>query len=73
VAGTDEYAPTFALMDTDQDGLITAGEFKQLLDLLGGGSVTDDTAGSMFGRMDADGDGKVTLDELTAYLQTSPS
>jgi Ca2+-binding EF-hand superfamily protein len=71
VASTNEFAPTFALIDTDKDGLITLGEFKQLLDLLAGGTgVTDETAGSMFGRMDGDGDGKVTLEELTAYLAT---
>jgi Ca2+-binding EF-hand superfamily protein len=70
VASTDVYAPTFALIDTDNDGYITVGEFKQLLDLLGGGSVTDETAGSMFGQMDSDADGRVALDELSAYLQT---
>lgn len=70
MASTDAYAPTFALIDTDNDGYITVGEFKQLLDLLGGGSVTDETAASMFGQMDADTDGRVNLDELSAYLQT---
>jgi calmodulin len=73
MASTNDYAPTFALIDTDNDGFITVGEFKQLLNLLGGGSVTDETAASMFGEMDADEDGKVTLDELSAYLQNSPS
>jgi Ca2+-binding EF-hand superfamily protein len=71
LAGTDEYAPTFALIDTDQDGFISAGEFKKLLDLLGGGKVTDETATSMFDAMDGDDDGRVNLDELSAYLQTS--
>ena len=71
MAGTDEYAPTFALIDTDQDGFISAGEFKKLLDVLGGGSVADETAAAMFAQMDADGDGKVDLDELSAYLQAS--
>lgn len=73
MASTSEYAPTFALIDTDKDGFITVGEFKRLLDLLGGGSVTNETAASMFGQMDADGDGKVTLDELSAYLQSPAS
>ena len=73
MAGTDEYAPTFALIDTDQDGFISAGEFKKLLDVLGGGSVADETAAAMFAQMDGDGDGKVELDELSAYLQASRS
>jgi calmodulin len=73
VAGTDEYAPTFALIDTDQDGFISVGEFKKLLDVLGGGSVADETAADMFAQMDGDGDGKVDLDELSAYLQASRS
>jgi Ca2+-binding EF-hand superfamily protein len=71
VAGTDEYAPTFALIDTDRDGFITAGEFKKLLDLLGGGSVPDETAAAMFGQIDGDHDGKVNLGELAAYLQAT--
>jgi Ca2+-binding EF-hand superfamily protein len=73
VASTNDYAPTFALIDTDKDGFITVGEFKQLLDLLGGGSVTAETAASMFGQMDGDDDGKVTLDELSSYLESSGS
>jgi len=73
VTGSNEYAPTFALIDTDKDGFITLGEFKQLLDLLGGGRVSDETAASMFGQMDGDSDGKVTLDELSTYLQSSGS
>jgi len=73
VAGIDEYAPTFALIDTDQDGFITVGEFKKLLDVLGGGNVTDETAASMFGQMDGDGDGKVDLTELSTYLQATKS
>lgn len=71
MTSTNEFAPTFALLDTDKDGLITIGEFKRLLDLLGGGSVTDETAASMFGQMDGDDDGKVNLEELSSYLQTS--
>ena len=69
MAGTDEYAPTFALIDTDQDGFISAGEFKKLLDVLGGGSVPDETAAAMFAQMDGDGDGKVDL--VVTFLVTT--
>jgi Ca2+-binding EF-hand superfamily protein len=71
VASTNNYASTFTLIDTDKDGFITVGEFKELLDLLGGGSVSDEIAASMFGQMDGDDDGRVTLDELSSYLQTA--
>jgi Ca2+-binding EF-hand superfamily protein len=71
VASTNDYAPTFTLIDTDKDGLITVGEFKELLDLVGGGSVSDEIAASMFGQMDGDDDGKVTLEELSSYLQSA--
>lgn len=70
---TGEFAPTFDLIDTDRDGFITVGEFKRMLDLIGGGNVAEETAASMFGQMDRDGDGKVDLDELSAYLQASGS
>ena len=41
--------------------------------MLGGGSVVDETAAAMFAQMDGDGDGKVDLYELSAYLQASRS
>lgn len=73
MAGTGEYAATFDLIDTDDDGLITQPEFKQLLDLLGGGSVEDEIAASMFAKIDADSDGKVNLQELSTYLAENPA
>jgi Ca2+-binding EF-hand superfamily protein len=63
----NEYESTFAAIDTDEDGLITAWELKELMRGLGR-TLDDDAAATMLGFMDADGDGKVTLDELTAYL-----
>ncbi len=72
MAGTDEYAPTFALIDTDQDGFISAAEFKKLLDVLGGGNVPDETAAAMFAQMDSDGDGKVHRDPDHLQLQGGP-
>lgn len=72
MAGTEEYAATFQLIDTDADGLISRDEFKRLLDALGGGSVADEIVASMFGQMDADQDGQVTLGELSGYLAANP-
>ncbi|MEJ2578053.1 MAG: EF-hand domain-containing protein [Kineosporiaceae bacterium] len=71
----EKYAATFQLIDTDEDGYITAVEFKGLLDMLGGGagSVPEETASHMFSAMDADGDGKVNLEELSDYLSDNPA
>jgi Ca2+-binding EF-hand superfamily protein len=66
-----QYQAIFSIMDGDEDGLINVVEFKTLLDQLGGGSVTDETATSMFAAIDADGDGRVNLQELSAYLTTT--
>jgi len=68
MAPASEYETTFAAIDTDDDGLITAWELKELMRNLGQ-SLDDDAAATMLGFMDADGDGKVTLDELKAYLE----
>ena len=73
MADTTQYEATFDLIDTDDDGLITQAEFKQLLDLLGGGSVPDEIAASMFAKIDVDTDGKVNLDELATYLAENPA
>jgi len=68
MASTNEYEATFAAIDTDDDGLITAWELKELMGTLGQ-SLTDDAAATMLGFMDADGDGKVNRAELKAYLE----
>jgi Ca2+-binding EF-hand superfamily protein len=65
---TGDYATTFALIDVDGDGLITASELKNLLEALGG-DVSDESAQRAIETLDTDGDGKVSLEELTAYLK----
>jgi Ca2+-binding EF-hand superfamily protein len=68
-----DYATTFALIDADGDGLISAGEFKAMLNALGG-SVTDEAAQHAVEVIDTDGDGLVSLAELAAYLKaTAPA
>jgi Ca2+-binding EF-hand superfamily protein len=71
VAATDEYAPTFALIDTDQDGYISLAEFTRLMELLGGDRATEETVEGMFSRIDANGDGKVDLAELSSFLEAT--
>jgi len=65
---TGDYATTFALIDIDGDGLISASELKKLMEALGG-EVTDDAAAHAVKVLDTDGDGMVSLPELTAYLK----
>jgi Ca2+-binding EF-hand superfamily protein len=62
-----DYEATFAAIDTDEDGLITAWELKEFMRSVGR-DIDDDAAATMLGFIDADHDGKVTLDELKAYL-----
>jgi Ca2+-binding EF-hand superfamily protein len=64
---TSEYATTFALIDVDGDGLITAAELKKLMEALGG-EVSDEVAAHAVEVLDTDGDGKVSLPELADYL-----
>jgi len=65
-----DYATTFALIDIDGDGLISAAELKKLMEALGG-EVTDEAAENAVKVLDTDGDGMVSLPELTAYLKES--
>ena len=71
MTATDEYAPTFALIDTDQDGYISLEEFTRLMELLGGERATEQTVESMFEQMDANGDGRVDLAELSGFLRAT--
>ena len=67
MSDTSDYAATFALIDIDGDGLITAPELQKLMAALGG-DVTDEQAVHAVEVLDTNGDGKVSLEELTAYL-----
>ena len=71
MTATDEYAPTFALIDTDQDGYISLAEFTHLMKLVGGNRATDQSVESIFDQIDANGDGKVDLDELSSFLRAT--
>lgn len=64
---TEEFEALFTRIDTDEDGLLTAWELKELLGSLGQ-EVGDEAAATMLGFIDADGDGRVTREELKAYL-----
>lgn len=60
----DLYA-TFAELDQDGDGRITAAEFQQAM-LERGETVTSDEVVSIFRNADTDHDGKIDFMEFTA-------
>jgi Ca2+-binding EF-hand superfamily protein len=62
-----EYAATFDLVDSDDDGLISAHELVRLMEVLGQ-AITTDGAQQIISRVDADGDGLINLDEFSAWL-----
>jgi Ca2+-binding EF-hand superfamily protein len=66
---TEKYARTFAMMDKDGDGRITAAEFQEAMGALGV-KFTDEKAAEAIEMMDQDGDGLVSLDELATYMST---
>jgi len=64
----NEYAATFAMIDIDGDGLISASELQQLMEKLGA-EVREEFAVHAVSVIDTDGDGLISLAELTAYLR----
>ncbi|GAA3763828.1 EF-hand domain-containing protein [Salinactinospora qingdaonensis] len=64
----NEYAATFDLVDADNDQLISAGELKRLMEVMGE-EMTDEAAARAVGAVDTDGDGRISLVEFTAFLR----
>ncbi len=68
----DYYGKIFDELDTDKDGSVDATEWKgpskaSKLDLTTGGYSRELRSMKMMGKMDADGDHKVTKDEFLAF------
>jgi Ca2+-binding EF-hand superfamily protein len=70
MADASDYETTFALIDIDGDGLISAAELKKLMEALGG-EVSDEAALHAVEVLDTNGDGMVSLPELAEYLSNS--
>jgi Ca2+-binding EF-hand superfamily protein len=66
---TERYAASFAMLDKDGDGRVSAAEFKELMATLGV-KFTDENAARAIEMMDTDGDGLVSLEELATYMGT---
>jgi len=66
---TEKYAASFAMLDKDGDGRVTASEFQELMGTLGV-TFTDEAAVKAIEMMDTDGDQLITLEELATYLST---
>jgi Ca2+-binding EF-hand superfamily protein len=65
----EKFEPTFAMLDKDGDGRVSASEFKEIMAAFGV-SFTDESAAKAIELMDTDGDGLVTLLELATYMST---
>lgn len=60
------YADSFALLDADGDGRISAAELLRLMQALGD-DVTEEAAAKAVELMDTDGDGLVSLAEFAGW------
>lgn len=63
---TDALKSLFAQLDGNSDGKITKAEFE---DKLGAGGTNIAAADNVFNKMDTDGDGSVSLDEMASALK----
>jgi Ca2+-binding EF-hand superfamily protein len=67
MADASAYAATFEIVDMNKDGHISAAELKLLMKALGE-EITEETAAEVVQKMDANGDGEISLEEFAAYM-----
>lgn len=58
-----ETVQSFMALDVDQNGYITAADYKYMLES-SGEKVTDEEISDFIGAFDIDGDGRVSYDEF---------
>ena len=68
MASVDDYRATFELVDVDGDGYISTAELKNLMNKLGQ-DITSTRAVEVVVAADANGDGKISLEEFTALME----
>lgn len=66
---TAKYASTFDLVDSNNDGRISAPELQQMMQAMGE-DVSEEQAAEMIRKIDTDDDGEISLEELTAFLSS---
>lgn len=71
MATMDDYRATFELVDVDGDGYISTAELKNLMSKLGQ-DITATRAVEVVVAADANGDGKISLEEFTALMEQAP-
>jgi Ca2+-binding EF-hand superfamily protein len=67
VADVTEYKATFELIDSDDDGFISAAELVRLMTILGE-KVTEEQAKEIVGSADTSADDLISLDEFAAFM-----
>ncbi|MFI9582405.1 EF-hand domain-containing protein [Streptomyces sp. NPDC052236] len=68
MADIEEARRAFKRYDLNEDGLITAAEYKSVMAQLGDFNVTETVAEAVIKTKDANGDGQLTFDEFWASL-----
>lgn len=67
MADASTYAATFEIVDSNNDGHISAAELKQLMTALGE-EITEETAAEVVRQMDSDDDDEISLEEFSEYM-----
>ncbi|MCG8418422.1 MAG: EF-hand domain-containing protein [Proteobacteria bacterium] len=62
-----EVKNSFAMLDKDGDGYVTAVELRRMMDIMGE-KISDDEIDEMIRAADTSGDGRVSYDEFVAML-----
>ncbi|WP_242910429.1 EF-hand domain-containing protein [Actinomadura terrae] len=70
MANADEYRATFELVDVDGDGYISTAELKNLMRALGEG-ITETRAVEVVVAADRNHDGKISLEEFAALMEST--
>lgn len=68
MADIEEARRAFKRYDLNEDGLITAAEYKSVMAQLGDFNVTETVAEAVIKTKDANGDGQLTFDEFWASM-----